>query len=108
MLNTYTDTLVGISVCNGKECLYIPINHISVTTHLRIDSQVSEDEIKRIFGKVFKERKLRWVYHNAKFDLSIMRTFFGYPLPDPYWDTMLAAYLFEQDEEHSLLVWASY
>lgn len=41
-------------------------------------------------------------YHNAKFDLGVLRTFFGYQVPDPYWDTMLAAYLFEQDEEHSL------
>ena len=102
MLNVYTDTLVGISVCNGKECLYIPINHISVTTHLRIKEQIEEDRIRDIFGKVFKERNFKWVYHNAKFDLGVLRTFFGYPLPDPYWDTMLAAYLFDQDEEHSL------
>ena len=34
--------------------------------------------------------------------MAVLRTFFGYPLPDPYWDTMLAAYLFDQDEEHSL------
>lgn len=101
-LNVLTDKLVGISVCNGKECLYIPINHISVVTHLRITEQIKEDRIKEIFGKVFKERKIKWVYHNAKFDLGVLRTFFGYPLPDPYWDTMLAAYLFDQDEEHSL------
>ena len=31
-----------------------------------------------------------------------MRTFLGKPMPDPYWDTMLAAYLFNQEEEHSL------
>ena len=51
---------------------------------------------------IFKNRKFKWVYHNAKFDLAVLRTFFGYPLPDPHWDTMLAAYLFDQDEEHSL------
>ena len=41
-------------------------------------------------------------YHNAKFDLGVLRTFFGYPIPDPYWDTMIAANLLFQDEEHSL------
>ena len=41
-------------------------------------------------------------YHNAKFDLGVLRTFFGYPIPDPYWDTMLAANLLFQDEEHGL------
>ena len=100
-LNTFTDTLVGISVCNGVEALYIPINHISTITG-RLKSQISPDKIKEIFGNVFKNREFRWVYHNAKFDLAVLRTFFGYKLPDPYWDTMLAAYLFDQDEEHSL------
>ena len=31
-----------------------------------------------------------------------MRTFLGKPMPDPFWDTMLAAYLFNQEEDHSL------
>ena len=100
-LNTFTDKLVGISVCNGKQALYIPINHISTITG-RLKNQISPDRIKDIFGKVFSTRNFKWVYHNAKFDLAVLRTFFGYPLPDPYWDTMLAAYLFDQDEEHSL------
>ena len=107
-LNVLTDKLVGISLCNGKDALYIPVNHISVVSGLRLPNMISEDELKSIFGNVFKTRNFKWVYHNAKFDLGVLRTFFGYAMPDPYWDTMLAAYLFNQDEEHSLLIWASY
>lgn len=100
-LNTFTDKLVGISVCNGRECLYIPINHISTVTG-RLKNQISPDTIKEILGNVFDNRKFKWVYHNAKFDLAVLRTFLGYKMPDPYWDTMLAATLFDQDEDHGL------
>lgn len=59
-LNVFTDKLVGISVCNGKEALYIPINHIS-TISGRLKNQLSADVIKKIFGDVFKNRKFNWV-----------------------------------------------
>ena len=101
-LNVLTDKLVGISVCNGKQALYIPINHISVATKQRLPNQIPEQRIKDIFGNVFKNRNFKYIYHNAKFDLGVLRTFFGYPIPDPYWDTMLAANLLFQDEEHNL------
>lgn len=101
-LNTFTDELVGISLCNGKQALYIPLNHKSSFYSMRINTQIPIDQIKEFFGNIFKTRTFKWVYHNAKFDLSVLRTFFGYPVPAPYWDTMLAAYLFNQDEEHNL------
>ena len=102
-LDVLTDKLVGISVCNGKSCLYIPVNHISYVSKSRISTQIDIDRLKEIFGNVFKEKpNIKWVYHNAKFDLGVLRTFFGYPVPKPYWDTMLASCLFNQDEEHSL------
>lgn len=101
-LNVLTDKIVGLSVCNGKDALYVPLNHISVVTKQRLSSQMNLDRVKEIFKEVFETRNFKWVYHNAKFDLGVLRTFFGYQLPEPYWDTMLAAYLFDQDEEHSL------
>lgn len=59
-LNTFTDKLVGISVCNGRECLYIPINHVSTVTG-RLKNQISSEKIQEIFGNVFKNRKFKWV-----------------------------------------------
>ena len=91
MLNIFTDELVGISLCNGKQSIYIPINHKSSTYKTKVPGQIEETKIKEIFGNIFKTKQYKWVYHNAKFDLAVLRTFFGYPLPDPYWDTMLAA-----------------
>ena len=89
-------------MCNGKQALYIPINHISVATKQRLPNQIPEQRIKDIFGNVFKNKNFKYIFHNAKFDLGVLRTFFGYPIPDPYWDTMIAANLLFQDEEHNL------
>lgn len=69
---------------------------------LTYDVQMSPIKFKDLFDKILSERNFKWIYHNAKFDLSVLRTFLGYKMPDPYWDTMLCAYLFNQDEEHSL------
>lgn len=101
-LNIFTDELVGISLCNGKQSIYIPVNHKSAIYKTKVPGQIEETKIKEIFGNIFKTKQYKWVYHNAKFDLAVLRTFFGYPLPDPYWDTMLAANLFLQDEDHNL------
>ena len=59
-LNTFTDTLVGISVCNGKDALYIPINHMSMI-YGRLKNQIDPERIKAIFGDIFKNRKFKWV-----------------------------------------------
>lgn len=34
--------------------------------------------------------------------MAVLRTFFGYQMPNPYWDTMLAGNLLFQDEDHNL------
>ena len=101
-LNVFTDKLVGISLCNGNQSIYIPINHISPVYKTKVPGQIETKVIKEIFGNIFKNKHYKWVYHNAKFDLAVLRTFFGYPVPDPYWDTMIAANLFNQDEDHNL------
>lgn len=101
-LNQFSDTLVGVSLCNGKDSLYIPLNHKSVVYNIRIDNQMNPNTFKEYMGNIFKTRTFKFVFHNAKFDLGVLRTFFGYPVPDPYWDTMLAANLFNQNEDHNL------
>lgn len=101
-LNTFSDTLVGISLCNGKQAIYIPLNHKSSLYNIRLNGQMDIDLLKDLFKQVLFEPRYKWIYHNAKFDLSVLRTFLGYKMPDPHWDTMLAGNLFFQDEEHSL------
>ena len=102
MLNTFSDELVGLSLCNGKKSLYVPINHKSALTNIRLQIQVNPQDVIDLFKDVTTNRKFKWVYHNGKFDLAVFRTFLGFNMPDPYWDTMLAACILVQDEDHNL------
>lgn len=102
MLNVFTDTLVGISLCNGIQSVYIPINHKSAIYGTKVPGQLEEQVIKDVFSEIFKTRKFKWVFHNAKFDIAVLRTFFNYPIPDPYWDTMIVGQLLNQNEDHGL------
>lgn len=101
-LNIFSDEIVGLSVCNGKECLYVPLNHKSPVYQSRLKNQINPDDVKNLMLDVIQDSRYKWVYHNAKFDLGVFRTFLGTDMPDPDWDTMICAYLFDQDEEHSL------
>lgn len=104
MLDTYLDELVGVCLCNGKQSIYVPLNHKDMMDRRRYSDhiQMNPDKFKQLFGDILKKRQFKYIYHNAKFDLSVMRTFLGYAMPDPYWDTMLGAYLFNQEEDHGL------
>lgn len=101
-LNYFTDELVGISLCNGKQAIYIPVNHKSSLYNTRLKNQMDPTSLIELFKEETKNPNYKWVYHNAKFDLAVLRTFLGFNMPNPYWDTMIAACLFNQDEEHNL------
>lgn len=101
-LNYFTDELVGISLCNGKQAIYIPVNHKSSLYNTRLRMQMDPEPLIKLFEKEIQNTNYKWIYHNAKFDLAVLRTFLGFDMPNPYWDTMLAACLFNQDEEHNL------
>ena len=101
-LNTFTDKLVGFSLCNGIDAIYVPVNHISSIYETRLKNQMNPADVIQVFKEEVNNPKYRWIYHNAKFDLAVLRTFLGFDMPAPYWDTLLAAYLFNQDEDHNL------
>jgi len=101
-LNFFTDKIVGFSVCNGKECLYIPINHKSALYNMKLKGQIPEDDLRNYLKELNRTRHFNWIFHNYKFDAGVFRTFLGEDWPDPYWDTMIAANIFKQDEEHGL------
>lgn len=108
-MNTFQDKIVGLSLCNGKEALYVPINHINPTYGTKLPNQIPEDEIRKLFKKIKETKKYKWIYHNAKFDLAVFRTFLGFSMPAPYWDTMIGGFIIDQDEEHGLnKLWALY
>lgn len=101
-LNIFQDKLVGISLCNGKQAIYIPVNHKSSLYNTRLKNQIDPEPLIELFRKEISNPKYKWIYHNCKFDLQVLKMFLGFEMPDPYWDTMICAQLLCQDEDHNL------
>lgn len=93
MLDTLLDELVGVCLCNGKQSIYVPLNHKSPVYDDRLNDsiQMNPNKFRELFDSILNKRTFNWIYHNAKFDLAVLRTFMGRPMPDPFWDTMLGA-----------------
>lgn len=97
-LNPLLVDIVGVCLYtpNQKAC-YIPINHKSFVTGVRTANQLTENEIAHIIAKF----KGKWIMHDAKYDIRVMRHTLGIDL-DCYWDTMLAACCINEEESHRL------
>lgn len=101
-LNVFQDKLVGISLCNGVQAAYIPVEHISAIYRTRIPNQINPNDLRKVFKNNIFNEKFKWVYHNAKFDLPVLYNFLGFEMPAPYWDTLIVAYVLNQNEDHGL------
>ena len=102
-LNIFEDKIVGICLyVEGEKASYIPLNHISSIYGTRIENQANLDLVKEQMKRCI-DNKIKFIYHNGKFDLNILQTFLGYPMNCPYWDTLVASYLITNDENQRSL-----
>ena len=100
-LNPLLVDIVGICLYTpGQKAAYIPINHKSYITGVKTNDQLDKNIIIDFFVRLFK-RKIKWVMHNAKYDIRVCRHCLGIDIPC-YWDTMLAAYCIDEEESHRL------
>lgn len=98
-LNPITTTLVGVCLYtpNNKPA-YVPINHISYITQARTKNQLTEADILK---QLTRCTDVKWIMHNAKFDIRVIRNQVGIKL-SCYWDTMLAARCLNENESAAL------
>lgn len=82
----------------GEKGIYIPIGHTSYMTGAEYKKNVSIKIIQREFNRC---RNVRYILHNAKFDMHILHWMVGVDIV-PYWDTMIAANLLDENEPHGL------
>lgn len=99
-LNYFSDYIVGISMSDGGEGVYIPLNHSNYVYGNRLQGQLEVKDVADVFKKYMNN--IKWVYHNAKFDLNVLKTAFGFDMPMHYWDTLIFAHLYRSNEEHGL------
>ena len=97
-LNVYTDKIVGVCLYSKSQIeAYIPINHVDYITKKRVDFQLTEDIVSKHLNKL-KDTNI--VMHNADFDIRVLRRIGSYLTC--YWDTLIAAHLLNENEEHGL------
>ena len=100
-LDTITTTLAGICLyVKGEKPCYIPVNHVSYITGVKTDEQVSSELITEQLNRC-KEHNVKWIMHNAKFDIKVLRHTVNADIPC-YWDTMLASRCMNENERASL------
>lgn len=93
------DIVGGCIYTPGQKAAYIPINHKSYITGVRTKDQLDEQTVSKIMKDFHKD--IRWIFHNAKYDIRVCRKTLGIDFK-PYWDTMLAAYCIDEEESHRL------
>lgn len=100
-LDTFNGILAGICLYSpSNKAAYIPVHHVSYITGLEVGNQLKESIIKKYF-ELIEKHNIRVIMHNASFDLKVFANMVGLRLPC-YWDTMIAANLLNENEQHGL------
>lgn len=96
-LDPICDQIVGLCLYTpGRKGAYIPINHISYVTQLRIEDQLEEEIVARELKRI-KESNVKNIFFNAKFDIRVIKNQLGVELK-AYWDGYLGARLLNENE----------
>lgn len=100
-LDPITCSLAGVCLYTpGQKPAYIPLHHISYITGVESANQVADDEIKKHLIEC-EEAGVKWVMHNAKFDIRVVKNQLGVKIKC-YWDTLLAAKCLNENESAAL------
>lgn len=100
-LEPITTTIAGVCLyVPGRKACYIPLNHVSYVTGVLSSNQVSMPEMAMELRRA-EDAGVKWVFHNAKFDIRVCRNQLGVEL-SAYWDTQLAASCLNENESHRL------
>ena len=86
----------------GEKGIYIPIGHVSYMTNQPLKDNVPCETMENFF-KVCNEHNVKYILHNAKFDMHILYWMIGVKIV-PYWDTLIAGQLLNENEPHGLKV----
>jgi DNA polymerase I-like protein with 3'-5' exonuclease and polymerase domains len=98
-LNPLLVELVGVCLyVPGKKAVYIPVGHKSHITGQKVNNQIELKDLVEFFNKL---KDIKWIFHNAKYDIRVLRHTLGVYL-EPYWDTQLGACCIDENESHRL------
>lgn len=101
-LNTMHDPVAGVCLyAPGQKGIYIPTGHISNMTKAPIADQISKKQMAEVL-EYLVDMNVKFIYHNAKFDLKVVYWQYNVDLGIPFWDTGVASSMLNENEPHSL------
>jgi len=98
-LDPILDSIVGLCIYTpNHKPAYVPINHVSYVTGVRVENQLTEKQVANQFDMLLKYHP-DIIMFNAKFDIRVIRNQLG--VKDIYctWDCYLAGRLLNENEE---------
>lgn len=99
-LNPLIDDIVGLCLYFPEEkATYVPINHVDYFSEERLPNQLTKEEVKYCLQNL----NSKIIYHNAQFDIRVIKNQVGIRLP-VWWDTLIAGQLLNENEAHGLKV----
>lgn len=108
-LDPICDEIVGACIYTpGKKPAYIPINHVSLITGVRLNNQLTNQQVAEQFQRIV-DNNVKIIMFNAKFDIRVIRNQLGVYM-EPYWDGFIAGKCLKEDEEEANLkyLWTKY
>ena len=100
-LDPLTCKIMGLCLYSPNlKQVYVPINHRNKDTKERLSNQLNEEEVRTELNRI-KEAKTYVLMHNGKFDYQVIKCTCGIEI-EPNWDTLIAAKLLNENENHSL------
>lgn len=93
-LDVHDNIMVGLCLYTPyTRPVYIPVNHRDKVTNELSLGQVS---MSFLHSKLELLATIKIIYHNAKFDINVIRKNFGIHLP-LYWDTLIGAKILDEN-----------
>lgn len=98
-LDPLVDKCIGWSIYTpGRKPAYVPILHASYVTGMLCEGQLTADECTPYIERL---KKVRTVWHNAQFDIRVIKHNFHVEL-EPYWCCMIAGRVLNERDDNSL------
>lgn len=92
------DDIVGMSFYfPGEKPVYVPINHSDPISGARLENQLTREQV----AEEIKRLTTKNIFHNAPFDLRIIKRWLGVNL-SCWWETLVGATLLNENEDHAL------
>lgn len=108
-LNPWKDEIVGISLYSPDTGFYIPLKHKDHEENVEEGKVVGVDAVKCLpkdlvvakIKPILEDKQKKFILHNAKFDIHILRNWLGIELT-PYFDTLVAQALLDENKSKRL------